>query len=111
MIPHHIASFQRAAEAGVRIAAGADSGTPLNFHGSLLPELELMVAHGMTPLEAIRSATAVAAETLGLGGETGRVAPGYAADLLAVAGQPAERIAALGDVRLVRARGAIIRSS
>src|SRR5713101_4338150 len=111
VIPHHSASFQRAAKAGVRIAAGADSGTPLNFHGSLLPELELMVKYGMTPLEAIRSATSVAAEALGLGGGTGRVAPGYAADLLAVAGQPAERIGAVADVRLVLARGAIIRSS
>jgi imidazolonepropionase-like amidohydrolase len=108
VMPHHIASFQRAAEAGVRIAAGADSGTPLNLHGSLLPELELMVKHGMTPLEAIRSATSVAAEALGLGGETGRVAPGYAADLLAVAGEPAERIGALADVRLILARGAVV---
>ena len=110
VIPPHIASFQRAAAAGVRIAAGADSGTPLNFHGSLLPELELMVKYGMTPLEAIRSATSVAAEALGLGGETGRVAPGYAADLLAVAGQPGERIGALGDVRLVLARGAVVKA-
>jgi imidazolonepropionase-like amidohydrolase len=109
VMPHHVASFQRAAKAGVRIAAGADSGTPLNLHGSLLPELELMVKYGMTPLEAIRSATSVAAEALGLGGETGRVADGYAADLLAVAGQPGERIGALGDVRLVLARGAIIK--
>ena len=110
VIPHHIASFQRAAKAGVRIAAGADSGTPLNIHGSLLPELELMVKYGMTPLEAIRSATSVAAEALGLGGETGRVEPGYAADLLAVARQPGERIGALGDVRLVLARGAVVKA-
>ena len=111
VISHHVSSFQRAAKAGVRIAAGADSGTPLNLHGSLLPELDLMVKYGMSPLEAIRSATTVAADALGLGGETGRVAEGYAADLLAVAGQPAERIGALADVRLVLARGAIIRSS
>lgn len=109
VIPAHVASFQRARQSGVRIAAGADSGTPLNHHGSLLPELELMVKYGMPPLEAIRSATSVAAEALGLGGETGRVAEGYAADLLAVAGQPAERIGALADVRLVLARGAIIK--
>ena len=109
VMPHHVASFQRAAKAGVRIAAGADSGTPLNLHGSLLPELELMVKYGMTPVEVIRSATSVAAEALGLGGETGRVADGYAADLLAVAGEPGERIGALGDVRLVLARGAIIK--
>jgi imidazolonepropionase-like amidohydrolase len=110
VISAHVASFRRAHLAGARIAAGADSGTPLNFHGSLLPELELMVKYGMTPLEAIRSATSVAAEALGLHGETGRLAEGHAADLLAVAGQPAERIAALGDVRLVLARGAIIRA-
>ena len=110
VVTAHVASFRRAHEAGARIAAGADSGTPLNFHGSLLPELELMVKYGMTPLEAIRSATSVAAEALGLGGETGRLADGHLADLLAVTGDPAERIGALSDVRLVLARGAIIRS-
>jgi imidazolonepropionase-like amidohydrolase len=110
VVTAHVASFRRAHEAGARIAAGADSGTPLNPHGSLLPELELMVKYGMTPLEAIRSATSVAAEAIGLGGETGRLAEGHAADLLAVAGDPAERIGALGDVRLVLARGAIIKS-
>src|SRR5437879_5178896 len=46
---HHLASFQRATQAGVSIAAGADSGTPFNPHGSLLPELELMIKHGMSP--------------------------------------------------------------
>jgi imidazolonepropionase-like amidohydrolase len=110
VVTAHVASFRRAHEAGARIAAGADSGTPLNPHGSLLPELELMVKYGMTPLEAIRSATSMAAEALGLGGETGRLAEGHAADLLAVTGDPAERIGALGDVRLVLARGAIIKS-
>jgi imidazolonepropionase-like amidohydrolase len=110
VVTAHVASFRRAHQAGARIAAGADSGTPLNPHGSLLPELELMIKYGMTPLEAIRSATSVAAEALGLGSETGRVAEGHAADLLAVTGDPAERIGALGDVRLVLARGAIIKS-
>jgi len=109
VVPAHVTSFQLAHRAGVRIAAGADSGTPLNFHGSLLPELELMVKYGMTPLEAIRSATVVAADCLGLGEATGRVCPGYAADLIAVAGDPAERIGALADVRLVVANGRIVR--
>ena len=51
----------------------------------------------------------MAAEALGLGGETGRIAPGLAADLLVVAGNPAERIQALGDVRMVLARGRVAR--
>jgi imidazolonepropionase-like amidohydrolase len=108
VVPAHVASFQLAHRAGVRIAAGADSGTPLNFHGSLLPELALMVKYGMTPLEAIRSATVTAADCLGLGEVTGRVAPGYAADLIAVAGDPAERIDALLDLKLVLVNGRAI---
>jgi imidazolonepropionase-like amidohydrolase len=105
VVAPHVASFQLAHRAGVRIAAGADSGTPLNFHGSLLPELALMVKYGMTPLEAIRAATTTAADCLGLGGAIGRVAPGYAADLIAVAGDPAERVDALADLRLVLVGG------
>jgi imidazolonepropionase-like amidohydrolase len=108
VVPPHVASFQLAHRAGVRIAAGADSGTPLNPHGSLLPELALMVKYGMSPLEAIRSATTIAADCLGLAGVTGRVAPGHAADLIAVAGDPAERIEALADLRLVLANGRTI---
>ena len=68
-----------------------------------------MVKYGMTPLDVIRSATTTAAECLGLGEVTGRVAPGYAADLIAVAGDPAERIEALGDLRLVLVNGRTIR--
>jgi imidazolonepropionase-like amidohydrolase len=101
----HSESFQMALRLGVPIAAGTDAGTPLNPHGSLVPELELMVKGGLAPLAAITSATATAARVLGLEGETGRIAPGLAADLLAVAGNPAERIQALDDVRLVLAAG------
>jgi imidazolonepropionase-like amidohydrolase len=64
-----------------------------------------MVKGGLAPLAAITSATATAARVLGLEGETGRIAPGLAADLLAVAGNPAECIQALDDVRLVLAAG------
>jgi imidazolonepropionase-like amidohydrolase len=108
VIPAHVASFQRARAAGVPIAAGSDAGTPLNPHGSLVPELELMVKYGMTPLEALRCATGAAADLLGLGHLIGRIAPGYAADLAVVAGQPAERIQALADVRRVFVNGKVI---
>jgi imidazolonepropionase-like amidohydrolase len=105
----HVQSFQKALEAGVAIAAGSDAGTPLNPHGSLVPELVLMVKHGMTPLQVLRSATASAADLLGLGATLGRIAPGYVADLLAVTGNPAERIEALDDVRTVFVNGRAVR--
>jgi imidazolonepropionase-like amidohydrolase len=66
-----------------------------------------MVTGGLAPLAAIESATATAARVLGLEGETGRIAPGLAADLLAVEGNPAERIQALDEVRLVLAAGRV----
>lgn len=104
----HVESFQLAMMLGVPIAAGTDAGTPLNLHGSIVPELLLMVKAGMSPLEVIRSATSVAARVLGLEDETGRIAPGLAADLIAVGGDPGERIEALDDLRLVVRNGEIV---
>ena len=101
----HLESFRLAMRAGVRIAAGTDAGTPLNPHGTIVPELMLMAGAGMAPLEVIRSATSVAAVVAGLEHETGRVAPGLAADLLVVEGNPAESLKALDAVRLVIADG------
>jgi imidazolonepropionase-like amidohydrolase len=104
----HLESFRMAVRLGVPIAAGTDAGTPFNPHGSIVPELELMVKAGMTPLEVIRSATSVAARTLGLEEETGRVAPGLAADLVAVEGRPDESVRALAEPRLVIAAGRVV---
>jgi imidazolonepropionase-like amidohydrolase len=73
-----------------------------------VPELALMVAAGMTPLAAVTAATSVAARVLGLGDETGRVAPGLAADLVAVEGDPAADVKALDAVRLVLAGGRVV---
>ena len=101
----HLESFRLAMRAGVRIAAGTDAGTPLNPHGTIVPELMLMAGAGMAPLDVIRAATSVAAAVTGLEGETGRVAPGLAADLLAVEGNPVESLKALDAVRLVIADG------
>jgi imidazolonepropionase-like amidohydrolase len=101
----HLESFRMALRLGVPIAAGTDAGTPLNPHGTMVPELVLMVKAGLAPLAAIHAATGAAACALGLEHETGRVAAGLAADLLAVAGDPTERIEALDDVRLVIAQG------
>ncbi len=104
----HLESFRVALRAGVEVAAGTDAGTPLNPHGSIVPELMLMAGAGMAPLEVIRSATSVAATVAGLGDETGRVVPGLAADLLAVEGNPAESLKALDAVRLVIADGRMV---
>ena len=104
----HLESFRLALRLGVPIAAGTDAGTPLNPHGTMVPELALMVKAGQAPLQAIHAATGAAACALGLERETGRIAPGLAADLLAVAGDPTERIEALDDVRLVMAQGRMI---
>ena len=68
-----------------------------------------MVKHGMTPLHALRSATSAAADLLGLGATLGRIAPGYTADLVAVVGNPAERIEALDHVRAVFVNGRTMR--
>jgi imidazolonepropionase-like amidohydrolase len=74
----------------------------------MIPELALMVRGGLTPMDVLRAATSVAAVALGLEQETGRVAAGLAADLLAVAGDPLADISVLADVRLVMANGRIV---
>ena len=106
----HLESFRLALGAGVTIAAGTDAGTPLNPHGSIVPELALMVAAGMAPLQVVRAATSVAAQVLGIAAETGSIAPGLAADLIAVEGDPATDIKALDAIRLVVADGRTVLS-
>jgi imidazolonepropionase-like amidohydrolase len=91
----HVASVKKAHKAGVPIASGADSGTPFNLHGENLRELELLVGIGLSPMEAIVSATRVAAETLGLGSRLGTLEPGKLADLIVVEGDPLKDIAVL----------------
>ena len=106
----HLESFRIAMRAGVANAAGTDAGTPLNPHGSLVPELALMIGAGMEPLQALRAATSVAARVLGLEYETGTIAPGLAADLLAVEGDPSTDVKTLDAVRLVIADGRTVLS-
>jgi imidazolonepropionase-like amidohydrolase len=64
----------------------------------------------MTPMRAIQSATTVAAESLGLVGETGAVAPGYFADVIAVEGDPLEDISVLENVVFVMKGGRVYKS-
>ncbi len=96
-------AFQTALKAGVKICMGSDAG--VFAHGDNARELELMVAWGMTPLAALEAATSGNAQMLGLDREIGRIAPGYVADIVVVAGNPAADIAALRRVLAVYRAG------
>jgi imidazolonepropionase-like amidohydrolase len=94
----HTESVRRAIAAGVKVAMGTDSGvTP---HGRNLTELGLLVDAGMSPAQALHSATASAAQLMRLGDELGTIAPGKRADLVVVDGDPLE-VRTLAD-RIVR---------
>jgi imidazolonepropionase-like amidohydrolase len=101
------ASFKLALEAGVTIANGSDAG--VFAHGSNAREIELLVAYGMSPAQALRSATASAAKTLNLDGKIGTIKPGLLADLIAVTGDPTQEIGALRKVQLVIKDGVLYR--
>ena len=94
----------RIVHAGGKVTAGTDA--PISPYGlSLLMELEQYVAGGLTPLEALRSATSVNAAALGMGSELGAIAPGYFADLVLLDGNPLAGIRNLRKVKRVMKDG------
>lgn len=105
--PIMVEAARRAHAAGVPIAFGTDSG--VSAHGENAREFALLVAAGLTPLEAIQTATVNAADHLRLSDEVGRLAPGMAADLVAVAASPLQDITELERVRFVMRGGEIHR--
>jgi imidazolonepropionase-like amidohydrolase len=90
----HGVSFTKALRAGVKIAFGTDVGG-FPWSESIAQEFAREVEFGMTPMQAIQTATSRAAELLDLAGEIGVIAPGACADLMAVAGDPLANVAAL----------------
>ena len=96
----------RAKAMGVAIAFGTDAG--VFEHGSNGGEFALLVKAGMTPTEALASATTVAAKTLGMENEIGRIAVGYSADMVAVEENPLTNIRTLEKADWVMVRGRIV---
>jgi imidazolonepropionase-like amidohydrolase len=99
--------FAKALAAGVRLAYGTDSG--VYPHGLNARQLAWYVRCGMTPAQAIRSATLTAAELMGREAHVGTLEPGRFADLVAVAGDPLADVRTLEEPVLVAKGGVVVR--
>ena len=95
-------ALEKAVPAGVKVAFGTDAG--VSKHGRNADEFELLVKHGMTPMQAIQAATVNAADLLGLAKEVGSIEPGKSADIIAVSGDP------LSDVKVLKSIGFVMRA-
>lgn len=102
-----VENLGRAYRAGVKVAGGSDAGTPYNYHDNYAYEVELMhTLLGMTPQQALHSATSVAAELVGAG--TGMLREGDVADIVLVDRDIATDIRALKTPRAVIKRGTVV---
>ncbi len=107
--PKMLEMFKRSHEAGVNIAFGTDTG--VSPHGENAREFALMVKAGMSPVDAIRSATVVASQLLSLDKQIGTLEPGKAADLIAVRGDPTQDVTRLEHVEVVVKGGAVLKQN
>ena len=101
------ARMTAAVASGVPIVFGTDAG--VIPHGTNAAEFPAMLRLGMSPLEAIRSATTRAARMIGWGGRIGSLAPGRLADVIAVPGDPLLDVSVLGRVGFVMRSGVVVR--
>jgi imidazolonepropionase-like amidohydrolase len=99
------AMFRNALRIGVKVAFGTDSA--VSPHGLNAKEFALLVAHGMTPAAALRTAMGPAADLLGLPGQIGTLEPGKQADLVAVPGDPLADVKVMEHVSFVMKGGQI----
>jgi len=104
----HEPSFKKALKAGVKIAFGTDMGG-IPWTEPIAQEFLRMVEFGMTPMDAIQSATSRAAVMLDMEGKIGVVAPGAFADIIAVSGDPLRDIKTLQSVQFVMKDGKVFR--
>lgn len=101
--------FRKAVAAGAKVAFGTDSGVFPN--GLNARQFAYMVRFGMTPMQAIQSATSVAAEAMMWSSEVGAISPGRFADMVAVEGDPLADIRLLERVSAVMKGGVVVRSA
>ena len=94
-------NFRKAVEAGATIVYGTDAG--VYPHGQNAKQLSRMTRFGMTPLQALQSATSITADVMGLGYQVGKIEAGYAADFVAVEGNP------IGEIELLETPSAVIK--
>ena len=99
--------FTKAVKAGVKLPFGTDAG--VFPHGLQARQFAYMVRFGMTPMQAIQSATTVAAEFLGWDKDVGSLTPGHWADLIAVRKNPLEDVTELERVVHVIKGGVVVR--
>lgn len=109
MIKIHGETFHRALNAGVKIVFGTDVG---GFDWGIDPAVEfpLMVKYGMTPMQAVRSATTTAAEMLGMQNDLGGISAGKYADIVAVKGDPLNDIGVLQKIDFVMKGGEVFKT-
>jgi len=100
--------FRKAAQAGVKIAFGTDAG--VYPHGGNAKQFAYMVKYGLTPMQAIQSATVNAADLLGWSDQVGSLEPGRFADLIAVEGNPLKDVTTLEHVKFVMKGGQVIKN-
>lgn len=102
-------NFRKAFQAGVKCAFGTDAG--VYPHGWNAKQFAKQVEWGMTPMQAIQSATTSAADLIGWKTKAGQLAPGYFADLVAVKGDPLKDISVLEKLDFVMKGGAIYKNA
>jgi imidazolonepropionase-like amidohydrolase len=107
MLDLKMQEFRKQVAAGVPMAVGSDVG-PFP-HGTQARELVLMVKYGMSPVAVLQADLLNGAKLLGWDGQIGALQPGYLADIIAVAGDPLEDIAAVENVGLVMKGGIVYR--
>ena len=98
--------FNKALKAGVKIAFGTDAGG-FAWTENQAKEFAYMVKWGMTPMQAIKSATTVGAELLGMSGRIGEISAGAFADIVATKGNPLQDVSVLENIGFVMKNGTI----